>query len=269
MKLLKASEISKIVAKSDVIVEIVEARVPLELKSETIERAAKRFGKDYLLVLNKCDLVPRNICREWVEYFTSSHGIATVCVSALRSIGVKRLKRLFMAMLKGKDTLNVALFGLPKVGKSSIINALKGKDSATTSPYPGSWGYTKGITVYKITPGIYIIDTPGYIPFDVRGLEALIRSRPVELIDNPIAIASKILKLVLNYNEKSVKRVYDVFSLDPLEILTHIAVKRGWLYKKDREPNIEEAARAVIRDYLEGKIRFYSLPPTRKLSDSR
>jgi|UniRef100_A0A7J2U0X1 ribosome biogenesis GTPase A len=264
MRLLRPSEILRIVAMSNIVIEIVEARAPLELKSRVIESIANKFNRYYLLVLSKCDLVPPKICRDWVEYFALSHNVDAVCVSTLKGIGIKRLKHLFMDKLKEKGSLNIALFGLPKVGKSSLINALKGKDVASTSPYPGSWGYTKGITIYKIRPNIYVIDTPGYIPSDVRGLEVLIRSKPIELIDNPITIAREILKSVLNFDAKLIENIYGVHSLDPLEILLHIAVKRGWLYKNNKEPNIEEAARTVIRDYLDGKIMFYLLPPTRK-----
>jgi len=268
MRLLKTSEISKIIAKADIVAEVVEARAPLALKSGIVEGIARKFGRDYLLILNKCDLVPQNICREWVEYFASNRSINAICVSAVKKVGIKKLMQVFMDKLKKVDSLNVALFGLPKVGKSSLINALKKKDSAPTSPYPGSWGYTKGVTIYKVAPGVYIIDTPGYIPFDVKGLEVLIRSQPVELINNPVRAATELLKLVLKHNAKSIERAYTVRSSDPLEILMHIAIKRGWFYKKDGEPNIEEAARAVIRDYLDGKIRFYLTPPARKLSNS-
>ena len=267
MRLLRYSEIMNIVARVDVVVEVVEARNPLETKSNIIEKLIKGMDKDYILALNKCDLIPKYICREWVEYFDSQN-IKAICISSLKNIGIRKLKRMFLSYAKNRKPLNVAIFGIPKVGKSSLINALKGKQSAPTSPYPGTWGYTKGITIYKIAPGVYIFDTPGYVPPDKKNLEMIIRGRPIDLLENPIIIAKEILLKVLDANPKSIVKAYDTESSDPIEILRHIALKRGWLYKKDKEPNIEEAAKAVIRDYLDGKITFFSRPPTRNFLDS-
>jgi hypothetical protein len=38
-----------------------------------------------------------------------------------------------------------------------------------------------------------------------------------------------------------------------------LAIKRGWIVRGG-EPNVEEAAREIIRDYLDGRIRFYLRP---------
>ncbi len=263
MRLLKFSEMARIIARADIVMEIVEARNPLGLKSRVVESLARKYGRDYILVLNKCDLVPPAVCRDWIDYFRHEHKAIALCVSTVKRIGIVRLRKMFLEKQKEKEgILHVAVFGLPKVGKSSLINALKNKDSAPTSPYPGSSGYTKGITVYKILPGIYVIDTPGYIPFDVKGLEVAIRSQPVESIDNPVAVALDILKMIMRFNARAVEEAYNIDAKDPLDVLRLLALKRGWLYKKDKEPNIDEAARAIIRDYLNGKLKFYTLPPT-------
>ncbi|MDK6029280.1 50S ribosome-binding GTPase [Ignisphaera sp. 4213-co] len=267
MRLLKYSEIRSIVTRSDVVLEVVEARNPLEIKSNVIEYLAKGGEKEYILVLNKCDLVPKYVCIEWMRYFMENN-IRALCTSSLKGFGVKKLKQLLLSYAESKKPLNVSVFGLPKVGKSSLVNALKGKNSAPTSRYPGSWGYTKSITIYKILPGIYVIDTPGFIPPDVKELEMLIRSLPTDNIPNPVSIAREIIAKILQNNPSSIEMAYGVVSSDPLQLLEHIAVKRGWFFRKSQEPNIDEAAKTVIRDYLNGKITFYSRPPTRAVPDS-
>lgn len=268
MRLLRNSELDAIVSRSDVVIEVAEARNPLETKSRVIESLARRKDRKYILVLNKCDLVPRHVCREWVGYFKEIETSA-LCVSTIKRIGIKELRRMLIDFAENKKPINVSLFGLPKVGKSSLINALKGRDSAPTSPYPGSWGYTKGITLYNIMPGIYLVDTPGFVPPDVKGFEVLIRSRPIDLVPNPIAIAKEIIARITRFNPASIERVYGLATTDYLKLLEHIAIKRGWFYKTTKEPNIDEAAKAVIRDYLNGKLTFYLRPPTRSSIDSR
>lgn len=268
MRLLKSFEINAIVSRSDVVIEVVEARNPLEIKSRVIENIARKKERKYILILNKCDLVPKYACKEWTKYFREISTEA-FCISSLKGIGIKELKHILTDLAKDKKPANISVFGLPKVGKSSLINALKGKDSATTSPYPGSWGYTKGVTIYKILPGIYIIDTPGFIPPDVKGFEVTIRSIPIDQISNPIAIAKEIIARVMHFNPSSIETLYGLKTTDYIKLLEHIAIKRGWFYKKTKEPNIDEAAKTVIRDYLSGKLTFYLRPPTRESVDSR
>lgn len=69
-----------------------------------------------------------------------------------------------------------------------------------------------------------------------------------------------LLEKALRYNPRSVKDAYGIDEKDPYKILELIALRRGWRYKSDGEPLIEEAARTVIRDYHKGKLLFY-VPP--------
>ncbi|OYT47822.1 MAG: GTP-binding protein, partial [Desulfurococcales archaeon ex4484_42] len=78
---------------------------------------------------------------------------------------------------------------------------------------------------------------------------------------NPVEIAVRLINKIVKHNPKAFLQAYSIDSTDPNEILRVIAIKRGWLYKKDREPILQEAAKALIRDYLDGKIPFYVKPP--------
>lgn len=259
MRFLKRREVASLVLKSNLVLEVVEARNPLDTRGRLLERVAANLGRELVILLNKSDLVPRRVCAQWVEYFNGL-GYKALCTSASTGYGIKKLMKFLRE--RGKDREVVALIaGYPKVGKSSIINALKGCSSAPTSPYPGTPGYTKGVTLYKVAPGVYIIDTPGVLPPEGESLEALVRRQPVENLRDPVNVALKILSMLLERNPRSVRIAYGIEARDPMEILTRIAVSRGWLYKTTKEPNVEEASRTVIRDFLNGKLRYYVLPP--------
>lgn len=258
MKLASWNVLAKLVKKADVILEVLDVRAPLETRSVRIEDMAKMAGKPVIIVLNKADLAPRRVVLEWVKFF-ENFGFKTIPFIAKHRIGVNRLKNAIRNASSKKPTV-VLVVGLPKTGKSTVINALKGRASASTSPYPGTTGYTKSIQLYKVDENIRLIDTPGVVPSGEDWLETLIRGTPVDGFSNPVKPAVELLKRIIAQNPKAIEKTYGFSEKDPYKILELIARKRGWLYK-DGEPMIEEAAKVVIRNYHDAKLDFYRMPP--------
>jgi len=244
----------------DVVLEVVDIRDPLATRSRKLESMARERGVPVIIVLNKADLVPLRVSEAWKDYFEKREGIKAVYISARERLGTRILRRAIKEVIKGRTPITVGVFGIPKVGKSTLINTLKGRHSATTSPYPGTPGYTRKSQLFRIGSGIYLIDTPGLVPPDEGGIESGIRSKPIDKLDNPIAVAVELIKKVLKYNPHAFRQAYGIESQEPGEILAELARMRGWFYKESGEPIIHEAAKAVIRDYLEGKIIFYIMP---------
>ncbi len=142
MKQRKAWRIVReIVDEADIIVEVVDARDPIGTRNGKLERLAREEGKPLLVVMNKADLVPK----EWAEEYKRRSDVPVVFVSARERKGTgilrKEIKKLAKPLLEEKDKVKVALVGYPNVGKSTIINTLKGRRAVKTAPIPG---YTKG-----------------------------------------------------------------------------------------------------------------------------
>ncbi|MEM4664035.1 MAG: GTPase [Desulfurococcaceae archaeon] len=253
------SQINHLVSKSDVVLHVLDVRDPLNTLSRKLVRMVEKRGKKLIIVLNKCDLVPRSVAEEWKEYFEKKFNHPTVYIAASKRMGTLKLRT---AIKKEAPRLPaiVSVVGFPKVGKSSVINALKGKHSASTSPYPGSPGYTRHFQLYRVDPNILMIDTPGILPIEGDTLERLIRGYPPEKLEDPVLPAVMLIERILKYQPMAIKLAYGIDTQNPMEILEKIAVHRGWFYKTTKEPLIEEAARAVIRDYQAGKIPFYIRP---------
>ncbi len=251
--------LARAVKRSDGVIEVVDARDPLGTRSRRLEGIARAFNRPFILVLNKVDLVPKWDSKAWIDYF-SSRGIRAVPVSAIRRKGKEELLKAMKEAVKERPATFV-IAGYPKTGKSSIINMFKGYRSAPTSPVPGSPGYTRGYTIYKVSQNIYILDTPGTIPVEGDYLESVIRGRAPEELSDPVKPAVMLLERALTYNPNLALRAYGIAERDPYVILEMIARRRSWFYKSTGDPNIEEAARAVIRDYHKAKLWFFVPPP--------
>ncbi|MEM2308506.1 MAG: GTPase [Sulfolobales archaeon] len=247
---------------SDVVLELTDSRDPLNTRSVKLEKAVSRADKPLIIVINKADLVPRPICEEWKIFFKVKLGYEAVYISARNRLGTmvlrQAIKNAARESAREKEKIVVSVFGLPKVGKSTLVNALKGRHSTPTSPYPGHPGYTFKSRLFYIGGGIYIIDTPGIVPPEGGDVEAVIRSRPVDEFPNPEKVAVNLIQKVLKYNKKAFLDAYGIKSEDPSEIVAEVAKLRGWV--KKGEPDTYEASKVVIRDYLDGKIVYYYSP---------
>ncbi len=252
--------VRELLSLADVALELVDVRDPLSTRSRRLEKLARNEGVPIILVLNKSDLVPRRVAEAWKKYFESKEGLKTVYIAARDRKGTRVLRRAIKEVAS-KSPITVAVFGIPKVGKSTLINVLKGRHSAQTSPYPGTPGYTRKSQLYRVAGNIYLIDTPGIVPPEGGGIEAVIRSKPIDELENPVAVAIELIRKIVKYNPVAFLQAYGIDSTDPDVILRKLALKRGWVYKSDGEPILHESAKAIIRDYLDGKIPFYVTPP--------
>jgi len=264
MVLIGWKRIRRIVSSADIVLEVLDARDPLTTMSRELEKIVREMGRELILVLNKADLVPRSIVEEWVRLLRG-RGYHAVYIAAAKHMGTRILRREIKKVAVALP-VTVAVVGFPKTGKSTIINALKGRHSASTSPIPGSPGYTKHIQLYRIDKNILMIDTPGIIPVEGGELERIIRGQNPDQLEDPVNPALSLIKKILKHNPTAFIQAYGIEETDPLKILEEYAIKRGWFYKSTREPLIEEAARQIIRDFHEGKIPFYVKP---NIEDSR
>jgi ribosome biogenesis GTPase A len=250
--------LARTIKHADVVVEVLDIRDPISTQSKKLEGIVRAFNKKLLLVLNKSDLVPLSVAVKWQSLYESM-GYRAVYVSARHRLGT-RILRAAIKSLADEKPFSVAVVGYPKTGKSSIINALRAKRGASTSPVPGSPGYTRHVQLYKVEPGFYLIDTPGVIPVEGGWPEAVIRGKSPEELADPVPPAIALIERILRYNPRAIREAYGISDRDPLRILEKLALSRGWMYKTSKEPLIEEAARTIIRDYHKAKIRFY-VPP--------
>lgn len=249
------SRVLSLIKRSDIMIEVIDSREPDLTRSKKLEEYALKNNKQVLIVLNKADMIPKEILEAWKRVF-ESEGRFAIYISATKHLGTKILRDKIKEMLRGNAGTAVFV-GYPKTGKSSIINALKGKHSATTSKIPMSYGYTKSFQKFRIDSKIYAWDSPGIIPPDGSELEKVIRGINVDKLEDPLKAAELLLQRVIRYNPDAITQAYGISFNSPYEFFEKLAMKRGWILKSTKEPNVEEAAKVFIRDYHKGKIIYY------------
>lgn len=243
--------VNRVIDQADLILLIIDSRLPDLTRHKEIESKIKQRNKKILYVLNKCDLISKENSEKLKKDF-----FPCVFVSSTKKLGGTILYKRIMELIKGKESI-IGVLGYPNVGKSSVINLLKGQKSASVSPHSG---HTKGIQFIK-KGKLKLIDTPGVLPFDEKDPEkslekqVIIGSKNPEHLKEPEFFA---MKLIENYKELFEKYYSQIYDNDSYDFLEKIAIKKNFLIKKG-DPDIKRMARSLLYDWQRGKIHEFYL----------
>lgn len=242
--------VKDMIRKADVILEILDARMPELTRNRKLEKYAAISGKRLILVINKTDIVSLNTINSIEKRYS---GQDYVFVSSKNAIGLGQLISSIKSKIK-KETVKVAFIGYPNTGKSSLINKLSRGGKAKTS---SESGYTKGMQLISGRSGLMLIDTPGVIPYESRkeimlGLTSAIS--PFKLND-PEAVAYELFRIFKRNNPGALEKEYGLNAdLDPEELLLEFGRKRNMLAKKGLVDE-RRAAIQILTDWHKGRIR--------------
>ena len=200
----------------DVIVEILDARIPISSRNPDIQKIIK--NKKRIIILNKSDLAEEKENIKWIKYY-EKNGIKAIMTDSNLGKGIKEtLKEIENIMdedikkvaSKGilKKTIRIMVVGIPNVGKSSFINRICNKKAANIGNMPG---VTKQKQWIRISNNIELLDTPGILwpKFEDKNIAlnlSYIGSIKDEILQKE-EIAFHLLKyLYLNYKDNLIER---------------------------------------------------------------
>ena len=273
-------ELKKVVDSADVILQVLDCRDPIGSRiHQTLEEIIlSKADKRMVLVLNKIDLVPKEVVSRWLTVLRRSHPAIAIkanndaasrredaerdATTSNMPVGMDGLLQLLKnyartggASGKAKTTISVGIIGYPNVGKSSIINALKRSRAVGVSPRPG---FTTSMQEVVLDRNVRLLDSPGVVFDDSSAL--LGNCIDADSIEDPIPPVDALLK---RCNPKSLVMTYNIPAFPEGDTMTFLAMvaKSYGRVLKGGVPDKIGAARAVLKDWNHGKIPYYTVPP--------
>ena len=161
-------EIGDAVKKVDVVIELVDARIPLSSRNPVLNEIIA--DKPRIIVLNKADLADKTENQRWINYFRGKNQIA-IETNSNQGLGMKKVVDAAYELMKEKierrekqgmtgASIKAMIVGIPNVGKSTFINKVAGKTTAETGNKPG---VTKKNQWVRLNDKIQLLDTPGVL----------------------------------------------------------------------------------------------------------
>ena len=244
--------VEKIISESDILLEILDARMPELSRNSEIEETISKQNKQLILILNKADLVSNENLKIRLTKFSKE--FPTFIISNREKTGTKRLRDYLTALGKKYEIFRVGVLGYPNTGKSAVINSIAMRKKAKVSAKAGT---THGEQWINAGRNLSVVDSPGVIPLKENDelRHALIGSKNVEKIKNLDLVANKIISL---FNDKKpLEEFYKIknISENTEEIISQIGKSRGFL-KKYGEIDENRTFIQIIRDWQSGKLRL-------------
>ena len=247
----------------DVIVELLDARIPVSSRNEVLFKMTK--DKTRLVVLTKTDLADKKETDKWIAHFkkegfkaifadlNNKNDIKNI-ISNVESLGSLKNEKLIAKGMKPQP-VRAMIVGIPNVGKSTLINKIAGRNSASVQNKPG---HTKSQQWIKVSNKFELLDTPGILPPSYNDAKdainlALVGSINSEILPNEdlAVIAFDFIKE--NYKENLLKRFsYLDLTKDILKCFEDIADKRGYLSKGGKDT--EKAYKVFLNEVKNGLL---------------
>lgn len=260
----------------DVVIELLDARIPISSQNPDIAQITK--GKRKIIVLNKCDLADEKQNDKWISYFNKK-GIPAITVDSNSGKGIQKCTKLIEETMgemtqklseKGRigRKIRAMVLGIPNVGKSSFINRIAKKVTAQVGNKPG---VTKQKQWIRINEKIELLDTPGVLWPKFESNEVALNLAFTGTIKENILqiteIAYELTKfLVENYPEKLIERykLTDEWIKEQLEkdrpeneniyeIMLEIGRKRGCIISGGQIDE-EKTSKIILDEFKNGKL---------------
>ena len=247
----------------DLIIELVDARVPLSSRNPDIDELGKHKAR--LILLNKADLAEELWNDRWVAYFQDK-GYSVLKINSKKGGRMKSVFEIIELACKEKKErdkkrgilnrpVRAMVVGIPNVGKSTFINAIAGKAATKTGNKPG---VTKGKQWIRLNKSVELLDTPGILwpKFEDQqvGLNlAFIGSIKDELLNIEDLALSLIAFLLENYPKVLNEKYAVEETKDSVVALQEIAKNRNCL-ERGNELDLLKASRLLLDDFRNGRI---------------
>jgi len=258
---------AKTMAVSDVIVEVLDARVPDASCNPLIEELRLSHQRPCVKILNKADLADPAVTRAWLNFYRRQPGVRAVALSCHKAGHAAQVPGFCQPLAPHRNSpakpLRMLIMGIPNVGKSTLMNALLKRRVAQVGDEPA---VTQSQQRHVLNDRMTLIDSPGLLWPKIESSLVGLRLAAVHAIGRNAVVDEEIAEflatvLVARYPALLTARYECVVDgLDGAGLLDAIAKKRGCLRKgRGGEPDRDKAARILLADYRNGTLGRASL----------
>ena len=257
----------------DVVIELLDARIPVSSRNPDINNLIK--NKKKIIILNKCDLSDANLNKKWQEKLSKE--APTILVDSNSGKGIDKVSKKIDELMKEEiekqlakgrinKTVRVMILGIPNVGKSSFINRISKKTSMQVGNRPG---VTKSKQWIRIGKNQELLDTPGVLWSKFESNEVALNLAFTGTIKDDILekteIAYELLKrLYIKYKENILER-YKISDKEIVEkdnyiyeLMQIIGRKRGAIISGGNVDD-EKVSRIILEDFRSCKLGYITL----------
>lgn len=254
----------------DVVLELVDARLPYSSRNPDIEKITKKRPR--VILLNKSDLADPNVTAQWIQWFRQQ-GDSALAISSTNGENLNRLPNTVAPLAaealqkwvnKGRLPRSVRLMmvGIPNVGKSSLINRLIGVKKVAAADRPG---LTRQSQWVRIRGDMDLLDMPGILMPRIHQVDVGRKLASTGAISDEVYDKGEVARFLILWLTKEYPTVltqrYDLegpLSTDGEELLYQIGRKRGYLQSGNRVDSLR-TAQMVIDEFRGGKLGRISL----------
>ena len=249
----------------DIVIELLDARIPISSKNPDIDDLAK--NKHRIIVLNKSDLASEEGNRAWKKYFEEK-GFKVILCDSTSGTGFNEIMSASKELMKEKlermrargrifTPIRAMVAGVPNVGKSTFINRFVGKTMAKTGDRPG---VTRNKQWIRIKKDFELLDTPGILWPKFEDLETGLKLAFTGAVKDEIMdiyqLSLKFIECIIKLNPETIEKRYNIF-IDENErpdfILEKIGQARGFKLKGN-EIDLNRTAIVLMDEYRGGKL---------------
>lgn len=249
----------------DVVIEILDARIPLSSRYPNIEQLVGQ--KPRLILLNKADTCDLEVTKKWQDIIKkeTNFPVLLTCAHNNKDLNIIISKAIELAepaiqklMAKGllRRPARAMIVGMPNVGKSSIINKLIKKQKTKTG---AKAGVTRQQQWVRINPKLDFLDTPGIIPLKLEDQEKATKLAFVSGVSENAYDTQEVAKDLLAILQKNYKEeLKNYYKIDEEITLESIAKSRNWIIKGEELDTLRTAT-YVLSDFRNSRIGKFTL----------
>ncbi len=248
----------------DIIYEVIDARMPISSKIVDIDELIS--NKKRILIMTKYDICDKKETDKFIRYY-EDRGYTVITVDLMHENPTDKIISISKELVKEENdkriskglkprSIRALIIGVPNVGKSTLINRLVGKKSASVGNTPG---VTKNLSWVRINKDIELLDSPGILWPKIENQESAhilaalssIKEEIIDIMDLSCFILKKMMKLYPN----NLYERYGINSIDEdfIETFAIIAQKRGAL-SKGGVADYDKVASIIVKDLKNGYL---------------